>query len=92
MPSTTFYPALSTLIPLENIPNELGSFKNGLTNIFSKLYYNDLQIHKSSLGDAAFYNLKIVTYRRIALEIGGTNGLSLILNPSFNENIETISN
>ena len=87
MPSTTFYPSLSTLIPLENIPNELGSFKNGLTNIFNKLYYRDLQIHKSALGDAAFYNLKIVTYRRIALEIGGANGLSLIFNPSLDENI-----
>lgn len=86
MPSNTFYPNLSTLVPIEDIPDELGLFKSGLTNIFNHLYYRDFQIHKSANGDAAFYDLKIVTYKKLALEIPGTNGLALVLNPSLDEN------
>ena len=85
MPTSTFYPSLATLIPLENIPADLGLLKSGLSNFFDHFYYRDLQIHKSVDGDAAFYSLKIVTYKRLALEVPGTGGLALILNPGLDE-------
>lgn len=85
MPTSTFYPSLATLIPLENIPAELGLLKSGLSNFFDHFYYRDLQINKSVDGDAAFYSLKIVTYKRLALEVPGTGGLALILNPGLDE-------
>ncbi len=85
MPTSTFYPSLATLIPLENIPAELGLLKSGLSNFFDHFYYRDLQINKSVDGDAAFYSLKIVTYKRLALEVPGTGGLALVLNPGLDE-------
>lgn len=85
MPTSTFYPSLATLISLENVPAQLGLLKSGLSNFFDHFYYRDLQIHKSVDGDAAFYSLKIVTYKRLAFEVPGTGGLALILNPGFDE-------
>lgn len=79
-----FLPSLSTLIPVENIPDNFGVIRNGINNIFSHLYYKDLIVDKSVEGDVAFYSLSIVTYKRLDLEIPGTNGMALVLNPSFN--------
>ena len=86
MPATKFYPALSKILPLDAIPDELGVVKEGLNTIFSNFFYTDLQIHKSVNGEAAFYDLKIVSYKRLALEVPGTNGLALVLNPDEDPN------
>lgn len=91
MPALTFYPSLATLIPLESIPSELGLLKGGLSNFFDHFFYRDLQIHKSVNGDAAFYSLKLITYKRLALEVPGTGGLALILNPGLNQSIQGAS-
>lgn len=86
MPANNFYPSLTTLIPVENIPENFGVFKSGLTQLFNHFYYKDLQITRSVSGDSAFYDLKILTYKRLAIEIPGTAGMALVLNPNFNEN------
>jgi hypothetical protein len=89
MPATNFYPALSTLIPIDGIPNEFGIFKTGLQNLFGHLYFSDLQTDHSAAGDAGFYSLKVRTYKRLALEVPGTNGLALVFNPDFDPNSPT---
>lgn len=83
MPATTFYPSLSALIRVDELPSELGVVKEGLSNFFDHFFYRDLQIRKSVSGDAAFYSLKLLSYKRLALEVPGTGGLALILNPSL---------
>jgi hypothetical protein len=86
MASSTFYPALSTLIPVDRIPQEIGFLRSGLENLFNHLYFSDLQTSTTNSGDAGFYSLKVRTYRRLAIEIPGTNGLALVLNPDFDVN------
>ncbi|MBA3899107.1 MAG: hypothetical protein H0X62_02685, partial [Bacteroidetes bacterium] len=79
---SNFYPSLSTLVPIEKIP-DLGSFSGGISQVFSHLFYRDMQISSSASGDAVFHEISLLTHRKLALEIPGTNGLALVLNPSF---------
>ena len=88
--TTTFYPPLSVLIPVEDLPNELGFVKDGLTFIFNKLYFKDFQYSKSARGDAAFYSLSIVSPDPISLEVPGT-GIFLVLNPPDGNTVSTYS-
>jgi hypothetical protein len=81
MSSTQFYPSLSTLLPLESIPPNLGFFQGVLQEIFDNLYFRDLQVQKSKLGDVGFYQLSLVIYKRLGVEIPGTGGAALVLNP-----------
>src|SRR2546430_15572564 len=88
MPASTFCPSLATLVPLENLPADLGLLKEGLSSFFDHFFYRDLQIHKTVNGDAAFYSLKLVTYKPLALEVPGTGGLALILNPGLDQGVQ----
>jgi hypothetical protein len=81
--SKQFYPSLANLLPLEEIPPSLGAVEGALDDVFSKVFYKDLQIEKSAAGDAASYQLTLVKYGRLALEVPGTNGLALVLFPPF---------
>ncbi|MCB9227309.1 MAG: hypothetical protein H6578_09115 [Chitinophagales bacterium] len=47
-----FYPALSSVISLDKIPDELEFIKDGLDKLFDKIYFKDLQYSKSPRGDA----------------------------------------
>lgn len=80
MPANKFYPALVDLLPVENLPASLGPVKEGIENLFKRLFYKNLQVEKSVQGDTGFYRLSIVAYQRIGLEIPGT-GFALVLNP-----------
>jgi hypothetical protein len=82
MADTTFYPSLSTLLPLERIPPNLGFIQGALEDVFDNLYYRDLQEQKSKLGDVGFYQFSLVLYKRLGFEIPGTGGAALVLNPS----------
>ena len=88
MATASFYPSLSTLITLEHVPTQLGVLTEGLTGLFDRFFYRDLQVHKTAEGDAAFYSLKLLTYKRLALEVPGTGGLAFILNPSVDESLQ----
>jgi hypothetical protein len=81
MADTQFYPSISTLLPLESIPPNLGFFQGALHEVFDNLYYRDLQVQKSKLGDAGFYQFSLVLYKRLGFEIPGTGGAALVLNP-----------
>lgn len=81
MADTLFYPSLSTLLPLERIPPNLGFVQGVLQDVFDKLFYRDLQVQKSKLGDVGFYQLSLVIYKRLGFEIPGTGGAALVFNP-----------
>ncbi|MCP5104825.1 MAG: hypothetical protein GY950_15675 [bacterium] len=79
--STTFYPSITDILPVDALPNELGFVKDGLSTLLGKIYYKNLQYAVNDRGDTGFYSLSIVSLGRIDIEIPGT-GLFLILNPS----------
>ncbi len=79
--ATTFYPALSSIVDLEVLPEQLSFVKDGAEDLLAKLFFKDLQYTKSPRGDAAHYSLKLVSFRRIDLTLPGS-GFALVLNPS----------
>jgi hypothetical protein len=81
MADTLFYPSLSTLLPLESMPPNLGFIQGVLQDVFDHLYYRDLQVQKTRLGEAGFYQLSLVVYKRLGIEIPGTGGAALVFNP-----------
>ena len=88
-----FYPSLNNLLPLEAIPENLGAVQGVIEDVFRNVYYKDLQVDKSARGDAAYYQLTLVKYGRLALEVPGTNGLALVLfPPPPNQPVNTLTN
>ncbi len=81
-----YYPALSSVVSLDDFPESLGFIKQAIQNLFDKIHYKDLQYKKSPKGDAAFYSLTIVS-RKLAIELFGS-GISLVLNPDENDNTD----
>ncbi len=81
-----YYPALSSVVSLDDFPESLGFIKQGLQSLFSKIHYKDLQYKKSPKGDAAFYSLTIVS-RKLAIELFDS-GVSLVLNPDESGNTD----
>lgn len=88
MPETpttyNYYPALSGLITLEDLPEILDFIKEGLQEIFDKVYYKDFQSSRNVSGSGAFYSLDIVSRGRLDLEFPGT-GIFIILNPDYED-------
>ncbi len=81
MANETFYPPVTNLVAIEDLPQELGFVKDGLTDLLDNILYKDLQYSSTPSGDSAFYRLSIVSKKRIDIEIPGT-GIFLVLNPS----------
>lgn len=73
-----FYPALSEVITVDDLPEFLHFAENGLNQLLDKIHYKNLQYSKSQRGDSAFYSLDIVT-NNIGLDL--PFGLRLVLNP-----------
>lgn len=84
MANETFYQPVTDLVSLDSIPDELGFVKDGVTSLLDKLLYKDLQYSRTRAGDSSFYNLSLISKKRIAVEIPGT-GINLILNPELIE-------
>jgi len=85
------YPKLSTLISLDDLPEELSFVKNGISSVFNKLYYKGHQILRKYDKRGVSYNIIVVCKERLSFEIPGI-GLEFVLNPSYNgtENISEI--
>jgi hypothetical protein len=81
MADIIFYPSLSSLLPLGSVPPNLGFIQGVLQDVFDNLYYRDLQVQKSKRGDVGFYQLSLVIYKRLGIEIPGTGGAALVFNP-----------
>ncbi|MXN92322.1 hypothetical protein GR160_13925 [Flavobacterium sp. Sd200] len=74
-----YYPRLSEIVSVEELPEFLSFLQEASNAIFSKIHYKNLQYSKSYRGDSAFYSLDIVTKEPLALPLPG--GLELVLNP-----------
>lgn len=82
MDNVRYFPSLETLLPLENIPPVLGILKDSLAAAAGAIHYRDLLLNKSDFGDRALYDLTLVSYRKMALELPNTGGLALVAFPS----------
>nr|WP_294781828.1 hypothetical protein [uncultured Flavobacterium sp.] len=83
MPTPTsqkYYPSLSTVVSLDDFPDALGFIKDGIKQIFDKVYIKDFQASISPRGESGFYGLSIVSKKRLQFQIPGTE-MFLILNP-----------
>lgn len=80
MSTSEYLVPLSDLLGTDQLPDELGFVKTGLDSLFSKLFFRDLRIFKSPSGDSANYQLTLITYRRMGIEVGST-GLAFVINP-----------
>ena len=69
-----YYPRLSEIITVDDLPEFLSFVQDGLNAIFNKIHYKNLQYSKSYRGDGAFYSLDIVSKEKIGLWILGGLG------------------
>ena len=79
-----YYPSLSTVISMEAFPESLGFIKDGIQEIFDKLFIKDFQAYVGPRSDSGFYSLSVVTKKRLQFEIPGTS-IYLILNPDADD-------
>ena len=73
-----YYPQLSDLIDVDDLPDFLNFAKDGLDTLLKSIYYKNFQFLKSHNGDSAFYSLDIVT-NNISIDL--PFDLRLVLNP-----------
>ncbi|KLT67800.1 hypothetical protein [Flavobacterium sp. ABG] len=83
VPTPRYYPRLSEIITVDDLPEFLSFVENGLNSIFDKIHYKNLQYSKGYRGDSAFYSLDIVTSKKLALPL--PFDLGLVLNPNLIE-------
>jgi len=92
MPTTTianrFYPHLSNLITVDDLPEFLSFAENSLDSLLSSIFYKNFQFSKSRGGDGASFQLDLIT-QNVGLNL--PFGLRLVLNPdtSGNSNISS---
>lgn len=88
MPETpttyNYYPALSGLMTVDDLPEILGFIRDGLHQIFEKVYYKNYYSSVNGDGSFAFYSLEIVSRTKLAVEFPGT-GIFFVLNPDYED-------
>ena len=80
-----YYPALSQLISVDDLPDFLSFIKDGVQNILEDIYYKNHCEYRNTTGSSAFHSLDIVPRKRISQELFGS-GFSLVLNPDYDDN------
>ncbi|MCB0473837.1 MAG: hypothetical protein KDC56_12325, partial [Flavobacteriaceae bacterium] len=81
MSNPATYPRLIDILPVERIPQSNDFVEGILEKILSEIHYKDFTSFESKRGDAGSYALKLIFPQSLALNIGGTGGLRLLLNP-----------
>ncbi|MTH18287.1 hypothetical protein [Flavobacterium sp. LC2016-01] len=81
IPTARYYPRLSEIVTVDDLPEFLSFVEDGLNSIFNKIHYKNLQYSKGYRGDSAFYSLDIVTSEKLSLPL--PFGLGLVLNPDL---------
>jgi hypothetical protein len=76
----SFYPNLSSLVSIDQFPEQLQFVENGLQNLLSKVYYKKLQFVKSEDGSQGYFNLVLVTDDVLKIDLFET-GMSIVVNP-----------
>ncbi len=92
--SEKYYPTISSLIKIDDLPEQLNFLQtgvNGLTEVFDKVYYQNLEINHANSGAVSSYQLDLVSLNKLAWDIPGT-GLTLAFDTNFeaNDNISII--
>lgn len=88
VPTARYYPKLSEVITVDDLPEFLSFVENGINAIFDKIHYKNLQYSKSVNGDAAFYSLEIVS-REMSIPLPFDMKLVLNPDPDGNPNISS---
>ncbi|EDM33906.1 hypothetical protein PBAL39_05946 [Pedobacter sp. BAL39] len=60
-----YYPALSEVITVDDLPEFLHFAEDGLNALLDKIHYKNLQYSKSYRGDGAFYSLDIISKKLV---------------------------
>ena len=81
--SNNFYPSITDLFSADQLPVDLGDFGQNVQGMLSNIFYKDYQFSKSHKGESASYSLTLLTYTPVGIEIPGTGGLSILLNPTY---------
>ena len=76
--SNRFYPQLSDVITVDDLPDFLDFAKDGLDSFLSSIHYKNLQYSKSQRGDSASYKVDIIS-KNLGLDL--PFGLRFVLNP-----------
>lgn len=81
-----YYPALSEMLTVDDLPEFLHFAENGLNFLLDRIHYKNFQYSKSYRGDAAFYSLDIIS-KNIGVDL--PFGLRLVLNPDKDSTISS---
>lgn len=84
-----FYPALSSVITTDQIPEHLNFLSEGINGLLDNVYYKNFIVDRSLNGASVSYRVDIVSYAEtLKLEVPST-GLVLLLNPDLeNPNVD----
>ena len=77
--SNRYYPSLSELFQIDDLPESLSFIQDSIGKILSSIYYKNLQYSKSPDGSSGQYNLDVISRERIELEL--ISGIKLVVNP-----------
>lgn len=90
MSTNIIYPSLDQLITSDKIPKVLGPFENAIQNALATIYYRDFVLSRSPKGDSAFYKITLIFNTRLGIEVPGTGGLALVLNPDYQSGLTEV--
>ncbi|MDQ3016426.1 MAG: hypothetical protein M3R25_06890, partial [Bacteroidota bacterium] len=80
MSTEKFYPKLSSIVTLEQLPEQLNFIRNGFSQLLDRIYYRDFQVVVDHHSSSIYYQLVLIIYKRLELEIPGTE-IALLFNP-----------
>lgn len=80
--SQPIYPTLGRYLSATDVPASLGPLQSGLSTLLNKLFVKKFSSFQSPSGDTGHYNVTLLTFRKVGVEIGGINGIALLLNPA----------
>lgn len=75
-------PLIRELIPLDQIPDTFFEVNDDALNTLDKVHYKNLLVFNGRYNEVGHYSLTLVSFNKLGFDIPGTDGMSLILNPS----------
>lgn len=76
------FPLAKDLVPIDKLPLSFFKMDDDTFNLLEKIHFKDLYISEGKNKERGFYSLTLVLFKRLDLEINGTGGMKLVLNPS----------
>lgn len=76
-------PYLIHILPIDKIPEELSSVRNGLTNALSSIQYERLHYESTRTGESAFLKITLLLAERLEIDLLplGDDSVTLVFNP-----------